>query len=65
MPHIIFYWGEENEEVVGRGIRHGLEVVRLVLVMTSNVEYHHTLKEYLRGWVATEQRISTGVEQIA
>ena len=50
MPYIVFYRGEENEEVVDRGIQHGLEVVRLVLVMT-NVEYHHTLKEYLRGWM--------------
>ena len=29
-------------------------------LMTSNIEYHHTLKEYLGGWVATEQCISTG-----
>ena len=37
----------------------------MVLVAASNVECHHTLKEYLRDWVVTEQRISTDVEQLA
>ena len=39
-PHAIHrhLLGEENKEVVDRDIR-------LVLVMTSNVEYHHALKE--------------------
>lgn len=47
------------------GVRHELELVRLIFVVASDVEHHHMPKEHLGGSVVAKQSVPADIEQLA
>lgn len=61
----LFQRRQKYKEVLTRCITHQLQVVRRVLVMTRDVEAHHSLEEDLRGGMEREESIAIDVEEFA
>ena len=55
----------EYEELMCRCILHELEVVGRVLVVTSYIQRHHLLKEFLGSRVVGEEGIAVDMKELA
>ena len=65
MRLVVLNGRQEDKEVMCGRIGEELKVVRLVLVVTGDVQRHHALQEDLRRRVVAEQRVAGDVEQLA
>mmetsp|Transcript_19976 Transcript_19976/g.34322 ORF Transcript_19976/g.34322 Transcript_19976/m.34322 type:complete len:387 (+) Transcript_19976:2990-4150(+) len=58
-------WRQQHKQMMGRGVGHQLQIVRLVLVVRRDVQAHHLLEEVLCHPVVAKQRVPIDVVQLA